>query len=119
MDLACIISALQLFLIVPGIIIAYFSGEISSEFSQKYIKTDANGRMRASRYLFGLYLVLMIMDIIYCGIGGLAIYESCCWFDKNVSSIRYLTIFFISTSILLFYAEYHLYRNVRFKLLDP
>lgn len=123
MDISFVVTAMQLFIIVPGIFLASYLAFVSpSEMMNTFISVDQNVRAKISKNILHIGIITVSAFGVYFAFGGLLLMDSPSWFKKGeYRTILMITAFHLLMSLILLLLLYYIYRNqrLRFLLKEP
>lgn len=119
MEISFVVTALQLFIIVPGIFLASYLAFVSpSEIINTLIADDQNVRAKISKNILHIGIITVLSYVVYFSFGGILLLDSPSWFKIGERrSILIITLFHIFMSTILLFLLYYIYRNQRLKFL--
>lgn len=119
MEISFVVTALQLFIIVPGIFLASYLAFVSpSDLVDTFISLDQNVRAKISKNILHIGIIAVLSFVIYFSFGTVLLVDSSSWFKKGeYRTIFVITIFHFVMTVILLFLLYYIYRNQRLKFL--
>jgi hypothetical protein len=119
MGISFVVTALQLFIIVPGIFLATYLAFVSpSEMVDTLISLDQNVRAKLSKNILHIGIITVISFVVYFAFGGVLILDSPSWFkSEECRTISIILLFHVVMSFILLFLLYYIYRNQRLRFL--